>query len=336
MTHGSATKQNMRALVCDAITDDLSGVAIREVAMPSPGPGQALVRVAAASVNFVDILLCQGKYQLKLEPPFTPGMNLVGEVVALGHGADGPAIGTQVVAAIRHGAFAEFALTEAASLEPLPAALSLAEAAAYPSAYLTAYVSLVRRANLQAGEVVLVHGASGGTGLATVDLAKSLGATVIASSASDAKLKVLGEYGADHLVNISGGFADQVKTLTGGRGADVIYDPVGGEVFDESTRCINFDGRLLVVGFTSGRFATARTNHALIKGYSIVGVRAGEYGRRFPERGRENRRAIWDLANTGGIRPRVHAELPFDEVLSGFEMLSGREVIGKVVIRFDA
>jgi NADPH2:quinone reductase len=331
----------MRALVCDAITDDLSGVAIRELPVPSPGPGQALVRVAAASANFVDILLCQGKYQLKLEPPFTPGMNLVGEVVALGEGAvgegaAGPAVGAQVVAPIRHGGFAEYALAEAASLEPLPAALSLAEAAAYPSAYLTAYVSLVRRANLQAGEVVLVHGASGGTGLATVDLAKCLGATVIASSASDAKLKVLGEYGADHLVNISGGFAGEVKALTDGRGADVIYDPVGGDVFDESTRCINFDGRLLVVGFTSGRFATARTNHALIKGYSIVGVRAGEYGRRFPERGRENRRAIWDLADTGKIRPRVHAELPFADVLTGFEMLRERAVIGKVVIRFDA
>jgi NADPH2:quinone reductase len=326
----------MRALICDAITDDLSGVGIREMPVPEPGPGQALVRVSAASVNFVDILLCQGKYQLKLEPPFTPGMNLAGEVVALGDGARGPAVGSHVVVAIRHGAFAEYALAEAASLEPLPAALGLAEAAAYPSAYLTAYVSLVRRANLQAGETVLVHGASGGTGLATVDLAKSLGATVIASSSSDAKLKVLGEYGADHLVNITGGFAYQVKALTDGRGADVIYDPVGGDVFDESTRCVNFDGRLLVIGFTSGRFATARTNHALIKGYSIVGVRAGEYGRRFPERGRENRKAIWDLADSGKIRPRVHAELPFADTLEGFEMLRRREVVGKVVIRLEA
>lgn len=325
----------MRALICGAITEDLSGTTIAAVPIPTPGPGQALIRVAAASVGFQDMLLCQGKYQLKLEPPFTPGMNLAGEVVALGEGATGPAPGTQVVAAVRHGALAEYALAEAETTWPLPAALSLAEAAAYPSAYLTAYVSLVRRANLRAGEVVLVHGASGGTGLATLDLAKILGATVIATSASDAKLKVLEEYGADHLINLADGFVDQVKAITGGRGADVIYDPVGGDVFDGSTRCINFDGRLLVVGFTSGRFATVRSNHALIKGYSVLGVRAGEYGRRFPERGRENRQAIWDLANSGRIRPRVHAEVPLDEALAGFEMLRNRAVIGKVVIRCD-
>jgi NADPH:quinone reductase len=325
----------MRALICRAITEDLSGTAIAAVPIPIPGPGQALIRVAAASVGFQDILLCQGRYQLKLEPPFTPGMNLVGEVVALGEGGTGPAPGTRVVAAVRHGAFAEYALAEAAALQPMPAALSLAEAAAYPSAYLTAYVSLARRANLQPGEVVLVHGASGGTGLAALDLAKILGATVIATSASDAKLKVLREYGADHLINVSDGFADRVKALTDGRGADVIYDPVGGDVFDESTRCINFDGRVLVIGFTSGRFANLRTNHALIKGYSVLGVRAGEYGRRFPERGRENRQAIWDLANSGRIRPRVHAALPLADTLAGFAMLQNREAIGKVVIHCD-
>jgi NADPH:quinone reductase len=314
--------KSMRALVCGAITDDLSGVGIETVPILTPGPGQALIRVAAASVNFVDILLCQGKYQLKLEPPFTPGMNLAGEVVALGEGADGPAVGTKVVAAVRQGAFAGYALAEADNLQPVPAGMSLVEAAAYPSAYLTAYVSLV-------------HGASGGTGLVTLDLAKILGATVIATSASDAKLAVLREYGADHLINLTDGFANQVNALTDGRGADVIYDPVGGDVFDESTRCINFDGRLLVVGFTSGRFATLRTNHALIKGYAVVGVRAGEYGRRFPERGRENRQAIWDLANSGRIRPRVHVELPLADTPAGFAMLQNREVIGKVVIHCD-
>jgi NADPH:quinone reductase len=327
--------KDMRALVCGAISNDHSGVRVETVPIPIPGPGQALIRVSAASVSFPDILLCQGKYQLKLEPPFTPGMNLAGEVVALGDGAEGPTSGTKVVASIRHGAFAEYALADVAGLQPMPAGMSVAEAAAYPSAYLTAYVSLVRRANLQPGEVVLVHGASGGTGLATLDLAKILGATVIATSASDTKLEQLRGRGADHLINLTDGFADQVKALTDGRGADVIYDPVGGDVFDESTRCINFDGRLLVVGFTSGRFATLRTNHALIKGYSVLGVRAGEYGRRFPERGRENRQAIWDLANSGRIRPRVHAELPLAKTLDGFAMLQNREVIGKVVIHCD-
>ncbi|MDE0811563.1 MAG: zinc-binding dehydrogenase, partial [Alphaproteobacteria bacterium] len=197
-----------------------------------------------------------------------------------------------VVASIRHGACAEYALAEALSLQLVAEGLSDAEAAAYPSAHLTAYVPLLRRANLQPGEVVLVHGASGGNGLATLDLAKTLGATVIAISASGAKLTVLRDHGADHLINLTDRFANQVKALTDGRGGDVIYDPFGGNVFDDSTPCINFEGWFLVIGFTSGRFATLRTNQALIKGCSVVGGRAGEYGQRFHERGRENRQPI--------------------------------------------
>jgi len=160
-------------------------------------------------------------------------------------------------------------------------------------------------------------------------------ALVRVRAASDAKLAVLKAYGADHLINLNDGFADQVKELTAGHGANVIFDPVGGDVFDESTRCIAFDGWLLVIGFTSGRFATLRSNIALIKGFSVVGVRAGEYGRRFPERGRENRAAIWDLANAGRIRPRVHTELSLQDTLAGFALLQERAVIGKVAIRCD-
>jgi NADPH2:quinone reductase len=240
-----------------------------------------------------------------------------------------------VVASIRHGAFAEYALAEAGSLKLVPEGLSDAEAAAYPSAYLTAYVSLLRRANLQPGEVVLVHRTSGGTGLATLDLAKTLGATVIATSARDAKLAVLRGHSADHLINLTDGFANQMKALTNGPGGDVIYDPVGGNVFDDSTLCINFEGWFLVIGFTSGRFVNLRTNHALIKGYSVVGVRAGESDGRFPERGRENQQTIWDLANSGHIRPRAHLELPLSETLAGFGMLQNREVIGKVGVYCD-
>ena len=168
--------------------------------------------------------------------------------------------------------------------------------------------------------------------LATVDLGRILGARVIATASSAAKLEFLKGYGAEHVLNVNDGFRERVKALTDGRGADVIFDPVGGDVFDESTRCIAFDGRLLVIGFTSGRIASVATNIPLIKGFSVVGVRAGEYGRRFPERGRENVDAIWRLAEEGRARPHVHAALPLERVLDGFAMLSRREVIGKVVL----
>ncbi|MEL6828853.1 MAG: NADPH:quinone oxidoreductase family protein [Pseudomonadota bacterium] len=322
----------MKALVCEAITDDLSGVAVRDVEQPVPGPGEVLLRVKATSVNFPDILLCQGKYQLKLEPPFTPGMDLAGEIAALGPDVDGWSVGDKVCGGSRFGGFAEFISVPAAGLQPIPSNFSFEEAASYPAAYLTAYVALVRRGNLQPGETLLVHGASGGVGMAAVDVGKLLGATVIATGGSDAKLAKVKAYGADHVINTADGFRQTVKDLTGGRGADVIYDPVGGDVFDESVRCIAFNGRLLVIGFTSGRIATVPTNMPLIKGFSVVGVRAGEYGRQFPDRGVENVKAIWQLARDGKTRPQVHATLPLEQTLDGFAMLQNREVVGKVVI----
>jgi len=326
----------MRALVVRELLPDFAGVGVADIPTPSPGPGQALVRVRAASVNFPDLLMTRGEYQLKPPLPFTPGLDLAGEIAALGEGASGFKLGDAVVGGARLGGFAEYAVLETAGLSPKPQQLTFAEAAAYPAAYLTAYVALVRRANLQPGEWVLVHGAAGGVGLAAVDLAKVLGGRVIAASASDDKLAVIQrEYAPDAVLNVSGGFREQVKALTGGRGADVIYDPVGGDVFDESVRCIAFDGRLLVVGFTSGRIPTVSVNMPLIKGFSVMGVRAGEYGRQFPERGRENARAVAELAASGRIRPRVHAELPLMRWREAFDLLADRQVIGKAVIRPD-
>ena len=322
----------MRALVCHRISDDFSGVEVRDVPAPMPGPGEVLIEVRATSINFPDLLLCQGKYQLKLDPPFTPGMDMSGVVTALGDGVEGFEIGDEVCGGARFGGFAECAVVKADGLQKKPANLSFDQAASYSAAYLTAYVALVRRGNLQAGETLLVHGASGGVGMAAIDVGKLLGATVIATGGSDEKLANVKAYGADHVINTQDGFRDTVKDLTEGRGADVIYDPVGGDVFDESVRCIAFDGRLLVIGFTSGRIASVATNMPLIKGFSVVGVRAGEYGRQFPDRGRENVEQIWTWARDGKTRPYIHANLPLERTLDGFEWLQNRKVTGKLII----
>jgi NADPH2:quinone reductase len=326
----------MRAVVVEALAPNYEGVVLKEMETPKPGPGEVLIKVRAAAVNFPDLLQTRGEYQHKPPLPFIPGLELSGEIEALGEGVDRWKVGDAVVGGARIGGFSDYALTHAMALRPKPERLSFSEAAAYGAAYLTAYVSLVRRAEVEPGEWVLVHGAAGGVGLAAVDLGKVLGAKVIAASASDDKLAVVrAEYAPDATVNVTGGFRERVKELTGGRGADVIYDPVGGDVFDESVRCIAFNGRLLIVGFTSGRIPTISVNMPLIKGFSVMGVRAGEYGRQFPEKGRENAKAVWDLANEGKIRPRVHAELPLDRWREAFDLLADRKVIGKAVIRPD-
>lgn len=323
----------MKALVCHRLSDHFSGVRLEDVPKPAPGPGEVLVEVKAASVNFPDLLMCQGKYQFKPALPYVSGMECAGVVEAVGEGVERFSPGDPVAGGSKTGAFATHIALPQAHWSHIPEGMDFAVAASYQTTYLTAYVALVRRANLQKGETLLVHGASGGVGLAAVDVGKLLGARVIATSASDAKLAVVADYGADHTLNVTRGFREDVKALTDGRGADVIFDPVGGDVFDESVRCIAFDGRLLVVGFTSGRIPEVKVNMPLIKGFSVMGVRAGEYGRQFPERGRENLQAIWAWAAERKTHPRVHAQLPLDDWREGFRLLTDREVVGKVILQ---
>ncbi|WP_293378181.1 NADPH:quinone oxidoreductase family protein [Phenylobacterium sp. SCN 70-31] len=325
----------MRALVVDRLAPDYQGVSVREIARPEPGPGEVRVRVRAAAVNFPDLMQTRGEHQHKPDLPFIGGLEMAGEVDAVGPGVTAFKPGDAVCAGGR-GVFAEYVVLPAAILQPKPSRLSYGEAAGYPVAYLTAYVALVRAADAQPGEWVLVHGAAGGVGLAAVDLARTMGCKVIAASASDEKLAVIGEeYGPEALLNVTEGFRERVKALTGGRGADVIYDPVGGDIFDDSVRCIAFGGRILSIGFTSGRLPTLPVNIALIKGFSVHGVRAGEYGRQFPEKGRENTAAIWRLAEEGKVKPRVHAEYPLDRWREAYETLAQRKVVGKTIIRPD-
>jgi len=320
----------MKAIVCRAIADDIGTLRLEDIDLPPLKPHEARVRIRAAAVNFPDILTVQGKYQHKPELPFIPGSEAAGDVIAAGDAVTNVKVGDRVICG-GLGGYAEEMQVPAASLRTIPNGVGYGEAASFTVAYLTAYVALVRRARLEAGEWLLVHGAAGGVGLAAVDLGRHLGAKVIATASSDAKRAFLKDYGAD-LVLPSTGFRDAVKDATGGEGANVIYDPVGGDVFDESTRCIAFDGRIAIIGFTSGRIPQIGVNMPLIKGYSIMGVRAGEYGRKFPEKGRQNMFAITKLLAEKKIHPHIHARFPLAQAIDAMRTLQDRSVIGKVVI----
>lgn len=322
----------MQACVCASLSDDLGGTGLQDFPVPVAGPGQILIKVAACGINYPDVLMCQGRYQFKPEPPFIPGMEVAGIIAACGSGVSGFAIGDTVMAGARLGGLAEFVAVDAAAITPKPGNFDMAEAACFSTAALTAWVALVCRGQLMAGEVLMVHGAAGGVGMAAVDLGLHLGATVIAVASSHDKRAVLHARGAHHVIDPADGFRNQVKALTKGRGADVIFDPVGGDVFDESCRCIAFDGRLLVVGFAGGRVATLASNMALIKGFSVVGVRAGEYGRQFPDRGRANHDAIRKLAEEGVMKPHIGASFCLEEAVGGLKLLLDRGSIGKTVV----
>ncbi|MBV8978861.1 MAG: NADPH:quinone oxidoreductase family protein [Alphaproteobacteria bacterium] len=320
----------MKALVCRSLSAGLDGLAFETVSLPPPGPGQVRIRLHAAAVNFPDVLMVQGLYQHKPQLPFTPGMEGAGEIVAVGEEVEALAPGMRVMVSAL-GCFAEEVQAEAARVRAIPKGVDDAVAAAFTAAYLTAYVGLVRRAAIGQGEWLLVHGAAGGVGLAAVDLARVLGANVIATASTPDKRRFLEDYGVEHVL-APDGFRDSVKALTGGRGADVIYDPVGGDVFDESTHCIAFGGRLVAVGFAGGRIPVLPVNLALIKGFSLMGLRAGEYGRRFPQQGRENIAAIDALLAQGKLKPHVGARLPLDKAVDAMRLLSSRQAIGKVVL----
>lgn len=319
----------MKAIVCREISEDISTVKLEEVKLPPLQPYEARVRVRAAAVNFPDILTIQGKYQHKPALPFTPGTEAAGDVIAIGDKVGNVKVGDRVIVT-GLGCYAEEVIRDAFTLRKIPECASYAEAAGFTVGYLTAYVALVRRAALQKGEWLLVHGAAGGMGLAAVDLGKVLGGKVIATASTDEKRAFLKSYGADHVLP-SKGFREEVKQITNG-GADVIFDPVGGDVFDESARAIAFDGRLLIIGFTSGRIPSINVNMPLIKGYSIMGVRAGEYGRKFPEKGRENTATIDRLLAEGKIRPHIGARYPLSQAVDAMRELQSRKAIGKVVI----
>jgi NADPH:quinone reductase len=321
----------MQALVVTHLSPDLSGVALADIPAPTPAPGEVTVLVRAASLNFPDLLMTRGEYQFKPQVPFTSGLEFAGEVLEADP-ASGFAPGDRVMGGNKTGAFAEIACVAASKLSPMPAGLDFAAAAAMGAAYATAFTGLVELGGLQEGQWVLVHGASGGVGLAACDLARALGARVIATTGSPAKAdRIAALARPEAVITAEGRFREQVAEVTGGALADIVFDPVGGDVFDESTRCVAFGGKLIVVGFTSGRIADISTNIPLIKGFSIIGLRAGEYARRFPERGSAITRAIHRLAEAGAITPAIDRTLPLSRWREGFEAMAGRDLVGKVV-----
>ena len=293
--------------------------------------GQARVAIHAAGINFPDILMVAGEYQLKPELPFTPGVEAAGEVVEV-NGAAGVAVGDRVIVKMRHGAYADGAVVAPSQLTRLPSTFDYAEGATFLAAHGTAYHALIDRGQLRPGEVLLVHGAGGGVGLAAVEIGKMLGATVIAAASSEEKLAVAQARGADHLVLYRREpFRDAVKRITDGRGADVVFDPVGGEVFENSMRCIAWGARILVIGFTGG-IGLARTNLLLIKGASVLGVRAGEAVRRNPALGEVRLKALTEWAEAGKIRPHVSHRLPLEDYAQAMRLLVDRKAIGRVAL----
>ena len=322
----------MKAVVCEAFGGS-EVLAVREVPdPPPPGPGEVQVRIRARGVQYVDVLMLAGKYQFRPEPPFIPGGEGAGEVVAIGSGVTGFKPGDRMMSRQRLGAFAEIGNCKAEECDPIPSALSLEEAAVFRNVYHTAYHALLQRGRLSAGEWVLIHGAAGGIGIPAIQIAKLYGAHVIATASTDEKRAVCREEGADHAIDYQAGFRDRVMDLTGGRGVDIVYDPVNGPTFDESLRCLAWGGRILILGFLGGAPALARSNYLLIKGIEAIGVRIGGLSEAHPEIAAANIKTLVELAGQGKLKPRIWRRFPLAQAGEAIQALIDRQVIGKAVL----
>ncbi|MFW0795893.1 NADPH:quinone oxidoreductase family protein [Gordonia sp. CPCC 205515] len=305
-----------------------------DVPVPEPGPGQILVKVRAAPANFPDVLMCRGIYQVKPDLPFTPGVELCGDVVDVGSDVTTHSVGDRVVgnSVPPHGGFAEYAVMDAFAAYPAPASLDDAEASSLTIGYQTSWFALHRRTHVQPGDVVLVHAATGGVGSTAVELAKAAGATVIGVVGGPQKAEYCRRLGADVVVDRhTEDFVEVVKAVTDGRGADIIYDPVGGDTFDRSTKCVAFEGVILVIGFAGGRISETKLNHALLKNYSIVGVHWGLYKHKNLPAVQDCHRTLTRLADDGSIKPLIGERLAFTDVADGVARLGEGTTIGRVV-----
>ena len=322
----------MRAVLCEAFGPPET-LTLREVPDPEPGPGEVRVRVQACGVNFPDTLIIENRYQIKPDLPFSPGGEVAGVVDALGEGVDGVAEGDAVIAMTTHGGFAEAVVTSAAALLPRPASMSPEVAAGFAMTYGTSMHALRQRADLQPGESLLVLGAGGGVGLAAVEIGRAMGATVIAAASSAEKLEAAREAGAEHLVNYAeDDLRARLKEIVGRDGVDVVYDPVGGPLFEAALRSTAWEGRALVVGFASGEIPRVPTNLALLKGCSVVGVFWGAFRRKDPQADRANFERLFAWHAEGRLRPHVSRVLPLERAAEALAELAGRRAVGKLVL----
>ena len=322
----------MKAVLCKKLgpPEDL---VVEDIPSLVPNAGQVVVAVKAAGVNFPDTLIIQGKYQFKPEPPFSPGGEVAGVVKELGANVTGVKVGDRVIAAATFGGFAEEMLCDADRLTPIPDSMDFVPASAFLLTYGTSYHALKDRAHLKAGETLLVLGASGGVGLAAVQLGKAMGARVIAAASSDAKLDVCRQNGADEVINYaSDDLRSRVKALTAGKGVDVIYDPVGGPYSEPALRDMAWNGRFLVVGFAAGDIPKVPLNLALLKGCSIVGVFWGAFTRNEPENNRRNNEELIELFVQGKVKPHIHATYPLSRAGEALNEVLYKRVSGKIVL----
>ena len=324
----------MKALRVHELGEPEQVMVLEDRPEPELRPGDVRLRVHAASLNFPDVLMCRGEYQVKPPVPFTPGAEVAGVVEELGPGVEGIRVGDRVLAIPNFGGggFAESTTAAAAGVFPIPDSMPFAAGAALHVVYQTGHLALHQRAHLQAGETLLIHAGAGGVGSAAIQLGLAAGARVIATAGGPEKVKVLEKLGVDVALDYrENDFVDAVKEFTDGRGADVIYDPVGGDTYDRSTKCIAFEGRILIIGFTSGRFAEARTNHVLIKNYSVVGVHWALYNAMKPEVIRSTHDELVRLFEAGKIDPLISERIGLAEVPAALSRLGARGTYGKVV-----
>lgn len=306
---------------------------LADAPLPEPGPSQVRIRNRAAALNFFDLLQIQGKYQSRAGFPFTPGAEVAGVVDAIGAGVKEIAVGDEVMAFASGGGYAEFTLADSFRTFPIPVGMDIGKAAAMPVVYHTAYFALKQRAQLREGDTLLVHAGASGVGMAAIQIGKALGARVIATAGEPAKLDFAIRQGAERAINYrEDNWVDQVKELTGRRGADVVFDPVGGDVFDLSTRCVASEGRILVIGFTSGRIPTVQVNRLLLKNISIVGVLWGDYANARPWYLGEVQRALNALYAEGKINPVVSNEYPFEDAPRAMRDVAERRATGKSIL----
>jgi NADPH2:quinone reductase len=318
----------MKAVICEAYGDH-HGLVVKDLPAPqAPGPDEVQIDIKARGIAFSDLVRIAGDYQDSTEPPFVVGGEGAGTITAVGAAINTLKIGDKVLCS---SGCIETINVAASGVTALPDEIDFESAAAYGSNYMTAYQGL-KLANVQQGETLLVHGAAGGVGLAAVDLGKLFGARVIATASSDEKLKIVKDFGADETINYTDGFREQVKALTSGLGADVIYDPVGGDVFDESMRCIAPFGRILIVGFTSGRAALAKTNHLLVKNASVIGYSIGSLRQLKPTLYKQYDDTLMELLTSKRITPYVSHRFAMDDIVGAYQVLVDRKVIGKVII----